>query len=77
MDMPGLNNIMQLDLVSGCILLLLALVVSAVSGAISAMKLGAKDIGNELCVMLGSSFGPVAAVPGVLLGIIVLKSILH
>jgi hypothetical protein len=75
MEIDGLTNLKDLTVVSGGILLLLALVVGSVSGAISATVLGGKDIGNQLCVLMGSSFGPVAAVPGTLLGLIVLKAI--
>jgi hypothetical protein len=74
MEIDGLTHLKDLTFISGGILLFLALVVGAISGAISATVLGGKDIGNQLCLLMGSSFGPVAAVPGTLLGLIVLKT---
>jgi hypothetical protein len=74
MELDGLTNLKDLTFVSGGMLLLLALVVGSISGALSAMVLGGKDIGNQLCILMGSSFGPIAAVPGTLLGLIVMKA---
>ncbi len=63
----------EISLTTGLIWLLLALVVGAISGSLSAMKLGGADIGNQLALMIGSVFGPLAAVPGILVGLIILK----
>ncbi len=48
---------------------------AAAAGAGSAVKLAGKDIGNELALMMGCLFGPLAALPGVVVGLIVLKLI--
>lgn len=65
----------ELNFATGAVWLLAALVFGSAAGALSAMKLAGKDIGNELALMMGSVFGPLAAVPGVLVGLIILKFI--
>jgi hypothetical protein len=39
---------------------------------VSGVTLAGKDLGNELAALMGGMFGPVAATPGILLGLIVL-----
>lgn len=51
-------------------MVLVALVLSMAGGA-----LAGKDLGNELAAMMGAMFGPTAAVPAVLVGLIVLALI--
>jgi len=63
------------DSKSFCAAKIRKLVFSSAAGALSAMKLAGKDIGNELALMMGSAFGPLAAVPSVLIGLIILKFI--
>jgi len=55
--------------------LILALLCGAVGGAVSALKLGGADIGRDIALIMGSIFGPVASIPGVLIALIVLKFI--
>lgn len=62
----------QINLVTGALWLLLALLLSMAGGALAGMQLAGKDLGNELAAMMGAMFGPTAAVPAVLLGLIVL-----
>jgi hypothetical protein len=52
---------------------LIAAVLAMAGGALAAVKLAGKDLGNPLAALMGVLFGPVAAVPGVLIGLIVLK----
>jgi hypothetical protein len=52
---------------------LIAAVLAMAGGALAAVKLAGKDLGNPLAALMGMLFGPVAAVPGVLIGLIVLK----
>ncbi len=52
--------------------LLLAVLLSMAGGAVAAIRLAGKDLGNELAALMGAMFGPTAAVPGVLIGLIVL-----
>lgn len=49
-----------------------AILLSLAAGAVSGMALAGKDLGNNLAAMMGAMFGPVAAVPGILIGLIVL-----
>jgi hypothetical protein len=47
-------------------------VVATAGGALSGIRLAGKDLGNELAAMMGAMFGPTGAVPGILLGLIIL-----
>ena len=50
----------------------LALLLSLAGGALAGIKLAGNDLGNELAAMMGAMFGPTAAVPGIVVGLIVL-----
>lgn len=54
---------------------LIAAVISIAGGALAGTVLAGKDLGNALAAMMGGMFGPVAVVPGVLLGLVILKLI--
>ena len=64
-----------LSVVSIVLWSLFAAILAIVGGALAGMKLAGKDFGNALAAMMGAMFGPVAVVPGVLLGLIILKFI--
>jgi hypothetical protein len=51
---------------------LLSFVLAVASGAAAGVKLAGKDLGNDLAALIGGMFGPVAAAPAVLVGLIVL-----
>lgn len=51
---------------------LLSIVLSIAAGALAGMQLAGKDLGNSLAALMGAMYGPVAAVPGILIGLIVL-----
>lgn len=53
----------------------LALVLSIAGGALAGMKLAGDSLGNDLAALMGGMFGPTAAVPGVLVGLLVLALI--
>jgi hypothetical protein len=53
----------------------LSIVLSIAAGAVAGMALGGKDLGNSLAALMGAMYGPVAAVPGILVGMIVLALI--
>lgn len=53
----------------------LSIVLSIAAGAVAGMTLGGRDLGNSLAALMGAMYGPVAAVPGILLGLIVLAVI--
>ncbi len=54
---------------------LIALVVGIIGGAVGGIIVGGKHIGNELAAMMGAFYGPMATVPGILIGLLVLKFI--
>lgn len=62
----------DLNIASVVLWTLIALVIAVGGGAIAGLRLAGKDLGNELAALMGALFGPTAAVPGVLLGLIVL-----
>jgi len=43
-----------------------------VGGAIGGVVVGGKALGNELAAMMGGFYGPLAGVPGLVVGLIVL-----
>ncbi len=51
---------------------MLSILLSIGAGALAGMVLAGKDLGNNLAAMFGALYGPLAAVPGVLLGLLVL-----
>jgi hypothetical protein len=51
---------------------LLSIVLSIAAGAAGGMALAGKDLGNTLAALMGAMYGPVAAVPGILLALIIL-----
>jgi len=50
----------------------LAFLLAVAGGAAAGVKLGGKDLGNSLAALMGAMYGPVAAAPGILAGLIVL-----
>ena len=50
--------------------ILLALIAGAAGGAVGGILVGGKDLGNDVAGMMGSLYGPVAAVPGVIIAMI-------
>lgn len=53
----------------------LALLLSIAGGALMGIKLAGQNLGNDLAALMGAMFGPTAAVPGVLIGLMVLALI--
>ena len=62
----------DLTIVTICIWAIVAMIVSAIGGAIGGVILAAEHLGTELAAMMGSFYGPIAALPGVIIGLIVL-----
>ena len=52
-----------------------ALMGAMLGGAAAGIRIGGKALGNELAAMMGAMFGPTAAVPGVLVGLLILSLI--
>jgi hypothetical protein len=57
------------------VLLLISFCAGSIGGALSALKLGGAIVGNDLALFMGGFFGPIAAVPGILIGLVILKLI--
>lgn len=55
--------------------ILIAAVFGGAGGCIGANFLGGKHLGKELVFMMGVPFGALAAVPGVIFGLLLLKLI--
>lgn len=53
-------------------MMVLAFVLALAAGAASGVKIGAEALGTGLAAMMGAFFGPTAALPAVLLGLVVL-----
>ncbi len=51
---------------------IVAFVLSALGGAVAGVTLAGKILGNDLAALMGGMFGPVAATPGILIGLILL-----
>lgn len=66
---------LQLDVATAVLWLFVAFVLSMAGGALAGMRLAGKDLGNELAAMMGAMFGPTAAVPAVLAGLVVLAMV--
>ncbi len=56
-------------------LILLALIAGIVGGAIGGIIVGGKHLGNELAAMMGGFYGPMAAIPGIVIMLILLAFI--
>jgi len=63
----------QITWATALICIVIAGLVGSLSGALSGLKLGGADIGKELALMMGSAYGPIGAVPGIIIGLIILK----
>ncbi|MEQ8427049.1 MAG: hypothetical protein RLT87_11220 [Gammaproteobacteria bacterium] len=62
----------ELTILTFIIWSVVALIVGAIGGAIGGMIVGGEHIGHELAAMMGTFYGPIAALPGVVIGLIVL-----
>lgn len=66
----------QLTAVTIIVWTLVAFLIAIAGGAAAGWKLGAKDLGGGVAALIGGMYGPVAAAPGVLAGLIVLACVL-
>jgi hypothetical protein len=62
----------QLTVLTIIVWTILASVVSVGAGAVAGLTLGGRDLGTSLAALMGALYGPLAAAPGILLGLIVL-----
>tara|TARA_R110002074_G_scaffold402220_2_gene604833 strand:+ start:121955 stop:122185 length:231 start_codon:yes stop_codon:yes gene_type:complete len=68
------NLLMMGDLTALTIIIwaIVALFVGAIGGAIGGIIVGGEHLGNELAAMMGAFYGPIAALPGVVIALLVL-----
>ncbi|MEO0423218.1 MAG: hypothetical protein AAF184_12825 [Pseudomonadota bacterium] len=52
--------------------ILLAFVAGVAGGVVGGVAVGGKHIGNDLAAMMGAFYGPLAALPGIAVALIVL-----
>jgi len=64
-----------LSIVGAAVALIVGVMASIIGGALGGVAVGGKALGNELAALMGGFYGPLAGVPGVLLGLIVLAII--
>jgi hypothetical protein len=62
----------QLNAATIAIWTICAFALAMLGGALAGIWLAGKDLGAELAGMMGAMFGPTGAVPGILLGLIIL-----
>jgi hypothetical protein len=58
-------------LASNVLAVAVAILFSAAGGALGGIAVGGRVLGNELAAMMGSFYGPLAGVGGVLIGVVV------
>ncbi len=62
----------QITPLSAIALIIIGVAFSMAGGALAGMRIGAKDLGPSLAALMGALFGTAGALPGVLVGLIVL-----
>ncbi|MBO3460100.1 hypothetical protein G7B40_035355 [Aetokthonos hydrillicola Thurmond2011] len=78
-DISNLNDLFtslvvgDINLITGFVWLLIAIVLSMVGGAVGGVLLASKDIGYEFSAMLGGLLAPAGAIPAIVFGLFVLK----
>lgn len=61
----------QVTVGTSLVALVIAAVAGGIGGAIGGIIVGGKHMGNELAAMMGGFYGPVAAIPGVVLALFI------
>jgi hypothetical protein len=64
-----------LSIAGAAVALVVGAMASIIGGALGGIVVGGKALGNELAALMGGFYGPLAGVPGVFLGLIVLALI--
>ena len=65
----------QLTAITIMVWTLFSFLVSVVAGAAAGVSLAGKDLGTTLAAAMGAMYGPLAAVPGILAGLVLLALI--
>ncbi len=63
----------DINLMTGMLWLLIAIMISMIGGAISGMVIAGEEIGYQLSAMLGSLFAPAGVIPAIILGLFILS----
>ncbi len=67
----------DVNLIGDFLLLCIGLLLSLVGGALGGMLLAGKEFGYQFSATLGSLLGPAGVIPGVIVGLAVLKILLN
>lgn len=67
----------DLNIITGLLWVLVAIIFSMIGGAIGGMLLAGKHLGYDLSAIIGGLFGPAGGIPAVLLGLLVLNYLLN
>lgn len=62
----------DLTIVGAAVALIAGTAASLAGGALGGIVVGGKALGNELAALMGGFYGPLAGVPGIVVGLIVL-----
>jgi hypothetical protein len=62
----------DLSIVVAAVALIAGTAAALIGGAFGGVVVGGKALGNELAAMMGGFYGPLAGVPGLVVGLIVL-----
>ncbi len=68
-------TIAGLSIAGSAVALIVGVMASIIGGALGGIAVGGKALGNELAALMGGFYGPLAGLPGVLLGLVVLALI--
>ncbi|MEC4815553.1 MAG: hypothetical protein SAK29_20100 [Scytonema sp. PMC 1069.18] len=63
----------DINFVTGFLLLVFAIIVSMIGGAIGGIMLAGKEFGYRFSAMLGGLFAPAGVIPVVIVGLAILK----
>ncbi|NMG22073.1 hypothetical protein [Brasilonema bromeliae] len=67
----------DINLITGLILLVVAILFSIVGGAIGGIMLAGKEFGYQFSATLGGLLAPAGVIPVVILGLVVLKVLIN
>ena len=64
-----------LSVAGAAVALIVGVMASVIGGALGGVAVGGKALGNELAALMGGFYGPLAGVPGIVIGLLVLALI--
>ena len=63
----------KINLTTGLVWLIFAVLISMLGGAIGGMLVGGKDLGYKFSAILGGIFGPASVIPAIIVGLFVIN----